>query len=197
MTRPALLAVAFDLMDTVVRDPYREALRAATGLPLAQLFSRRDPEAYPALERGEITEAQYWAAYEDAGVDVDTDAFHRARRDGYEWMPGMAALLDDLAGDVRRIGASNYPDWVEELAEGMLAGRIDEVHASCTLGARKPDTAFYERLLTRVGCDAEQVLFVDDREVNVQGALAVGLRAHLFVDADDLRRRLRAEGISC
>lgn len=197
MSRHPIAAVAFDLMDTVVRDPYREALRAATGLPLEKLFSRRDPEAYPALERGEISEAEYWSAYEDAGVEVDTDAFHRARREGYRWVDGMPELLDDLAGRVRRIGASNYPDWVQELATGLLAGRLDEVHASCTLGARKPDPEFYDRLLERIGRAPEVVLFVDDREVNVEGALAAGLRAHLFVDADDLRLRLRAEGLSC
>jgi FMN phosphatase YigB (HAD superfamily) len=36
-------------------------------------------------------------------------------------------------------------------------------------------------------------LFVDDREINVEAALAVGMAAHLFTDAAGLQARLEAE----
>lgn len=182
-------------MDTVVRDPYREALEAATGLPVSELFSRRDRSAYPALERGELTEAGYWATYAAAGVEVDVAAFHAARRAGYRWLPGMRALLDDLDGVVRRVVASNYPAWIEEVTATFLDGVFDDVHASCHLGARKPEEAFFVRLLDRLDAGARDVAFVDDREVNVEAARAVGLRAHRFEDAASLREWLRASGL--
>jgi HAD superfamily hydrolase (TIGR01509 family) len=188
-------AVAFDLMDTVLRDPFREALEAATELPLAELFARREPGIYPAFERGELDEVDYWAHYADAGIDADPEAFHRVRRAGIRWLPGMRALLDDLEGVVVRATASNYPIWVEELAENHLAGRFDHVIASCHLGARKPDAAFYERLLDALRLEPSEVLFVDDREDNVQGAEAVGIAAHRYVDAAPLRQWIRDHGV--
>jgi len=187
--------VAFDLMDTVVRDPFREALEAGTGMALEELFQRKRASSWPAFERGELTESEYWQQFHDAGIDLDPEAFHEARVGGYEWIAGMRQLLDDLEGLVRRVVASNYPVWIEELANGMLGGRFERVLASHHLGVRKPEPAFFERFLDEVGADADTVLFVDDRERNVDGARAVGLRAHLFAGAPDLRARLLAEGV--
>ncbi|MBW3659104.1 MAG: HAD family phosphatase [Actinobacteria bacterium] len=182
-------------MDTVVRDPYREALEAATGLPVTDLFTRRDGSAYPALERGELPEADYWASYAEAGIPVDVEAFHAARRAGYRWLPGMRELLADLEGHVLRVAASNYPTWIDEVAEGVLGGVFDDVHASCHLGVRKPEEAFFVRLLGRLDASADEVVFVDDREANVAGARAVGMRAHRFEGASSLRAWLRDCGL--
>lgn len=187
--------VAFDLMDTVVRDPFREALRAATGLPLEELFARRPPHVYPAFERDELEEAAYWAMYDDLGVEVDPAEFHRVRLEGTTFIDGMAELLDQLAGRVVRATASNYPRWIDDLADTLLAGRFDEIVASCHLGARKPDTEFYERLLERVAHGPDEVLFIDDRAVNVEAAREVGIAAHHFVDAAGVRRFLAENGV--
>lgn len=183
-------------MDTVVRDPFREALRAATGLPLEELFARRPPNVYPAFERDELDEAAYWAMYDDLGVEVDPSEFHRVRLEGTRFLDGMAELLDDLDGRVVRATASNYPRWIDDLADTLLAGRFDEIVASCHLGARKPETAFYERLLERLACGPDEVLFVDDREVNVEGAREAGIAAHQFEDAAGVRAFLDDHGVA-
>jgi 2-haloacid dehalogenase len=59
----------------------------------------------------------------------------------------------------------------------------------------KPDPAIYFRALDRFGLKPGEALFVDDRAINVEGAQAVGMPAHLFVGAHDLRHRLEAEGL--
>jgi 2-haloacid dehalogenase len=59
----------------------------------------------------------------------------------------------------------------------------------------KPDPAIYYRALDRFGLKPGEALFVDDRKINVDGALAVGMKAHIFTDAEDLRRRLQSEGL--
>lgn len=182
-------------MDTVIHDPYREALEAATGLSVRELFGRRDADAYPAFERGELSEAAYWAVYREAGIDVDTAAFHAARRSGYRWIDGMRDLIAALAGEAHRVAASNYPRWIDELSETVVAGVFDDVRASCHLGARKPDQEFFARLLEDLEADPEDVLFVDDRESNVEGAEAVGIRGHVFEDAATLRVWLRGQGL--
>jgi HAD superfamily hydrolase (TIGR01509 family) len=191
----AIRVVAFDLMDTVVRDPFREALEVATGLGLRELFERRDPTVYPAFERGEIDEAAYWAHYAAAGIAVDPEAFHRTRREGIAFLPGMAELLDDLAGQVVRVTASNYPVWVEELARDHLGGRFERIIASCHLGVRKPERGFFERLVEQLEVSADEVCFVDDRHDNVEAARQAGLRAHRFVDATALRGWLADHGL--
>lgn len=59
----------------------------------------------------------------------------------------------------------------------------------------KPDPAIYFLALDRFGLKAQDALFIDDRIINVEGAEAVGMKAHLFTDADGLRARLEAEGL--
>lgn len=195
MSGRRVIAVAFDLMDTVVVDPYREALEVATGLGIAELRTRRDVSAYPAFECARIDEAAYWRSYVDAGVDVDVAAFHATRRERCCFLPGMAELLDDLAGHVVRVVASNYPRWIDELTDGLLAGRFEEVVASHHLGVRKPEPAFFAGLLDRVGLPPGDVAFVDDRDANVIAARAAGLLARRFGGAGDLRAWLAGLGV--
>ncbi len=184
--------VAFDLMDTVVHDPFREALTEACGRTFDEAISRSVPVAWQRFERGELSEQEYFASYD---LDLDTDAFHRVRRRGYAMLPGMRRLLSDLAGHVTRATATNYPVWVEELTEGLLAGLFDQVVASHHLAVRKPQRAFFERLCGTLDKQASRVLLVDDRIENVEGARAAGMRAHLFLGETDLRERLLREGL--
>lgn len=191
----AIQMVAFDLMDTVLVDPFRPALEAATGLEIEELFSRRDRALYPAFERGDISEADYWLGHAQHGIDVDPQRFHAVRRAKTQFIKGMDHLLDELAGQVMRATASNYPIWIEELASGILRGRFDHVVASHHLGVRKPDVDFFYRLSSATGIEVDQIAFVDDRVSNVDAAASIGMQAHVFVGVEPLRRWLRQVGI--
>ena len=48
--------LVFDVMDTLLTDPYREAHKAATGRGFAEFESLRPEGVYHAFERGEIGE---------------------------------------------------------------------------------------------------------------------------------------------
>jgi 2-haloacid dehalogenase len=73
--------------------------------------------------------------------------------------------------------------------------RFRDILVSGEVRLLKPDPAIYYLALHRFGLKPNEVLFVDDRKVNVEGAEAVGMRGHLFTDANDLRARLEAEGL--
>jgi len=192
-------AVCLDLMGVVLRDPYLEAIEAAIDVPMREAWRLRDPQAWPEFECGRIDEAQFEARFwaDPAGeLGFDREAFHRARRAGYGFLDGMEELLTDLRGRVDLHVASNYPVWIAELRERFaLDQHFDGVWASCHFGVRKPDPAFYTRLLDEVGHAAPDCLFVDDRPVNVEAASAAGMRAAVFTSAADLRALLAGEGV--
>lgn len=188
-------AVCFDLMDTLVADPYLEALEAGAGMAFAEFVTRRDPRAWPAFEAGETDEASFLSHLVPDG-SFDGEAFTRVRRDGYRLLPGMGAVLDELDGRARRWVASNYPVWIDEVLDRCgLRGRVDGVTVSCREGVRKPEPAFFERLVAQVGVPPSQCLFVDDRVANCEAAERAGLRAHRFDGADGLCRRLHQDGL--
>jgi 2-haloacid dehalogenase len=79
--------------------------------------------------------------------------------------------------------------------EQALFSRFRDIVVSGEEKLLKPDPAIYYLALRRFGLKADEALFVDDRAINVDGAEAVGMRAHLFTDAEGLRTRLAAEGL--
>lgn len=194
-----LTALCLDLMGTVLYDPYLEALEAGTGMNLAEVHGLRDPHSWPNFEMGLIDEAEFVRRFfnpEATGRIFDIEAFHRVRRQGYRFLPGMQELLDEVSGTVDRYIASNYPVWIDELSKVFAFDRrFEGVFASCHLRVRKPDPAFFAGLLKAIQRPARQCLFVDDRRVNCEAAAAMGMRVHLFRDAVGLRARLQDEGV--
>jgi len=58
----------------------------------------------------------------------------------------------------------------------------------------KPDAAIYQLFLERHDLKAADCIFIDDSLKNVEGAKAVGMHGHHFLDAEGLARELRAHG---
>ena len=114
-------------------------------------------------------------------------------------VPGVHDIVAEL--DERRVplfvitnfSADFWPPFHER--EREFFGRFRDILVSGEVKLLKPDPAIYFLALDRFGLRPDQALFVDDRLINVEGAEAVGMRAHLFTDAEDLRARLQAEGL--
>jgi len=79
--------------------------------------------------------------------------------------------------------------------EKAFFDRFRDIVVSGEVKLLKPDPAIYWLALDRFRLRPAEALLVDDRAINVEGALAVGMQAHLFTGADDLRRRLETEGL--
>lgn len=67
---------------------------------------------------------------------------------------------------------------------------------SYELKVMKPDPLYYEMALEKFGARAEESLFIDDLEANVQGAEKAGFRGLRFTDAYTLKRELTELGIN-
>jgi putative hydrolase of the HAD superfamily len=97
------------------------------------------------------------------------------------WPDARPALEELRAGGLRLVAASNWdcslPDVLERAG---LAGLLDGVAASASVGAAKPDPALFRAALDLAGCPPQQALHAGDSlEKDVLGARAAGLRAVL------------------
>jgi 2-haloacid dehalogenase len=114
-------------------------------------------------------------------------------------VPGTHAVVEEL--DARRVplyAITNFSaDFWAPFAEREQAffSRFRDIVVSGREKLLKPDPAIYYLALDRFGLKPAEALFIDDREINVEGARAVGMQAHLFTTAEDLRLRLQAEGL--
>ena len=114
-------------------------------------------------------------------------------------VPGSVDLLRDLhAAGIPMWGLTNWSHelWPHAPARfGFLDELLESVVVSGTEGVAKPDPGIYELVVERSGIPAEELVFVDDKQANVDGAVAVGLDGVLFTGADDLRTALRERGL--
>jgi 2-haloacid dehalogenase len=114
-------------------------------------------------------------------------------------MPGVHAIVEALdARGVPLFAITNFSAdfWPPFHAkERNFFDRFRGIIVSGEVKLLKPDPAIYYLALDRFGLKPGEALLIDDRQINVDGALAVGMQAHLFTDADDLRARLEAEGL--
>jgi 2-haloacid dehalogenase len=114
-------------------------------------------------------------------------------------VPGVHAIVEALeARGVPLFAITNFSAefWRPfRRRQDAFFSRFRDIVVSGEEKLLKPDPALYYRALDRFALKPQDVLFVDDRLINVEGARAVGMHAHLFTGADDLRRRLEAEGL--
>jgi HAD superfamily hydrolase (TIGR01509 family) len=187
--------VSFDLMDTLLRDPYREAVVAATGLTFDELAHHREPGIWELFELGLIDEPDYAQRFfrHSSPHRLDIGRLRRALERGYEFLPGMEELLAELADRYPVHLLSNYPIWYRDLCRRFALDRfISGHHPSHEVGARKPDPDYFHRVLERLDLEPAELLFVDDARSNVDAAAALGIRAVRFEGAAALRDALKS-----
>jgi putative hydrolase of the HAD superfamily len=193
-------AVLFDF-GGVITEPMTamfEAIAADAGAPAVEvaalLLGAYDLEDNPLnrLELGDATFAEVcdWA---------------RAQGDLRGWrleLAAMVSLMDtipvrpavvDRIGDLRRRGyrtgvvTNNFKELSARWrARVDLDALFDTVVDSCEVRVRKPDPRIYHLALERLGGVApEEAVLLDDIEVNLAGARAIGMRTvHVGADTD-------------
>ncbi|MCR4640998.1 MAG: HAD family phosphatase [Lachnospiraceae bacterium] len=88
---------------------------------------------------------------------------------------------------------SNYPRDVFRIHEKKhfaFAALVDGKVVSGFERVSKPDLAIYRILLERYGLRAEECVFLDDRKVNIDTALSLGMQGIVFTSYEDARGRL-------
>lgn len=189
------MIIVFDLMDTLLSDPYLAAHEKASGMTFAEFETLRPPGTYHRLERGEISEDVYWDALRAAGIPFDHALFHRTRREGYRWLPGMEELVGECGAVHRTVIGSNYPDWIEEIGREHLA-RLDlEIFASYQLGARKPAEQFFRWICDATGAQPDELVLIDDKSENTDAVNRFGGIGITHVSAERTRQQLCETGV--
>ena len=114
-------------------------------------------------------------------------------------MPGVHAIVEALDARgvplfaITNFSADFWPPFVER--ERAFFSRFRKIIVSGEVKLLKPDPAIYYLALDRFGLRPAETLMIDDRRINVDGAIAVGMKAHLFTNAAGLRARLEVEGL--
>jgi putative hydrolase of the HAD superfamily len=198
-------AVLFDfgMVLSLPPDPAAWArMRAITGLSESDLYREYWAHRH-AYDRGTLTGETYWhKAAQGAGIPLDP-----------------AQLADLLIADVDLWTQLNLPmvEWAQRLQRagirtGILSNMPDAMEAgivakfdwlrdfdhntwSHALKIAKPEAAIYTHATQGLNTDPAHILFIDDRQDNVEAAIAAGMQAIQYRDHDSFVREMNQRGL--
>lgn len=92
---------------------------------------------------------------------------------------------------------SNYGRWTyQNTAEALsFLEDVDGAVFSYQVHQMKPEPEIYQTLLTKYGLKAEECVFLDDRQVNIDGAKAQGMEGIVFTSYEEAVERLKEYGV--
>jgi putative hydrolase of the HAD superfamily len=172
---------------------------------MARLFHVDGEQFRPLWDRnrlrydgGDLSLEAYWAQLaEDAGVKLEPGQLKELSRWDVEmWAhlnPAMVEWMKQIRSSGIKTGLlSNMPvDMIRHVRQQFAwLSQFDHQTFSAEVGVVKPDPAIYRHSLEGLGVAASEALFVDDREPNIAGARAVGVRAIQFRSIAQLRADL-------
>jgi putative hydrolase of the HAD superfamily len=152
------------------------------------------------MERGEISEVAFLEKLTDSlepllGHRPEMHRFKEIYFEALDPNPAMIELMRELkaAGYRMAMLTNNVREW-EPLWRSMLP--VDEIFETVVdsgfVGCRKPESRIYTLTLERIAVPPERCLFVDDVEVNCEGAEKAGIGAVHFRDNAQAIPEIRA-----
>jgi len=203
---PNLKAVIFDYGEVLCHPPTRaESARLAGffGVGLDRFPALWDRNRGP-FDRGDLTAEAYWTMLAaDAGTVIGSDQLREVcELDMAMWSninSSMVEWAQQLRSSGMKVGvlSNMHPDmvahcrkqfaWIEDFDFVTFSGEVRLI---------KPDPAIYQHTLRGLSVKAPEALFLDDREVNIKAARALGLSAIQVRSIEQLRSDLESFGFT-
>lgn len=194
---PSPSVLLFDVMGTLVHDPFFVEVPRFFGVDLRELVATKHPTAWVDFELDEIDEELLAQRFFADGRKLDVQGLKRAMIDAYAFLPGIESLLQRLQQHgVSMHVLSNYPCWYRLIEDKLgLSRYLPWTFVSCHTGTRKPDARAYLGPCEQLGVAPSACVFVDDRAQNCEAAQALGMDAIVFHDAARLEASLLERGL--
>jgi putative hydrolase of the HAD superfamily len=199
-----ITAVILDYGKVLVRSPTTQEFGR-----MAEMFNVSFESFYQLWENsrgpydcGDLTAEEYWlnlAQQTNTSLDggqikilrqVEVEIWAHTNSDMLQWVNQLhaagikTALLSNMPWDLVKYVRANC-HWMENFSFKTFSAEERLI---------KPDPAIYEHTLRGLGVTAAEALFVDDREVNVEAARALGIRSIRFQSTAQLKNELEVLG---
>jgi putative hydrolase of the HAD superfamily len=198
---PNICAVILDYGEVLVRRPTAEEFgRMAKMFNVSgKLFYKLWEASRGPYDRGDLTAEEYWsmfAAETNSSIssrqieilrEVEVEMWVHPNPRMFDWVKQLRAagiktgLLSNMPWDL--VQHVRTRSWMENFSFKTLSAEVRMI---------KPDSAIYEHTLHGLGVSAEEALFIDDREINIRAARALGIHAIRFHSIPGLKDELEA-----
>ncbi len=194
-------AVVFDWGGVLMEEPTQRILAYLAkkfDIDLESLRKRLEPHL-DRMQSGDGVEDRVWRMigrklnYEVSELKA---IWLEALEKTYLPYPEVIDLVKKLRGDYKTGLLSNLEDaGVEVIKKQGLEENFDEIVYSCKVGFIKPDKKIYQIMLKKLGVKAEEAVFIDDKEINIDGAKKAGMKGIVFLNYQKLVQDLKLLGV--
>lgn len=191
--------VVFDYGEVISRTPSPAArlrLEELAGVDPAALW-RSYGEHRGALDGGDLSVVDYWRTLEaETGAVWSISRIHELwAADFPAWLqpePGTVDIIAELheGGTPLAVLSNAGFDYSSPLRFSPVGSLFDHVFVSAELHDLKPSASIYRHVLDELGIAPAEMVFIDNKRVNVEGAEALGITGHVFTSPTSLRRFL-------
>jgi putative hydrolase of the HAD superfamily len=202
--RRGVMLYIFDLGNVIVDIDFNRVLGVWSDLgrvPLATLQSRFGmDEAFEQHERGEISDPEFAERLcEQLDIALSYEQFTAGWQAVFVGVrPETLAIMNQLRARGERVvilsntNQLHFEFWPTHYPEVQQAA--DRVYMSQDLGMRKPEARIFSYVLAQEGYTADQAIFFDDNQANIDAARALGIDSVLVEDHKTLPDWFAARG---
>lgn len=170
------------------------------GTAMAAITERDGSNPLFALETGRLSEATFMSRLSDelSAIRGDAVALDDFGERYFRHLKPNERLIDYMRelrerGYKLAICTNNIREWEARWRAMLPVDEIFEVVVdSAFVGSRKPEPRIYEITLQRLGVSPEATLFIDDIDVNCDGARELGMHAIRFRSTDQAIEAIEA-----
>jgi glucose-1-phosphatase len=203
MKTDAIKIIVFDLGEVLVKLDFSKvmALRHLGPQGLEQsIVSMNQWDIYDAFERGSLSEGEFLNQLNrQLSEKLTLDSFRAVWNSVLkQTVPGIPELLEKLSQQYPLFALTNSNETHIHYLKAQFpwVRFFHQVLTSYELGCRKPEPEIYEKLISLTQINAPQILFMDDRPENIDGARRCGISAELCQrPEEDLPRILKSYSV--
>lgn len=152
-----------------------------------------------AYEHGRLTSAEFVRQVKEVGcLTCPEEEIASAWSDVFWPNEETVALVPELSRRYTLLLGSNTNELHAVQFKRQFRETLKHFHAlvlSHEVGARKPQPEFFKHCQRLAGCAAKECLFIDDLEVNVDGARQVGWQGIVYRPGGELKQQLANLGL--
>jgi len=197
-----ITALLFDLGGVLVKldgPPIRPEWRAGAELHQDGWLHWMSSQAVRQFESGKIQPDSFSAQLVDEfDLLISKEEFMQYFKN---WLAGVYEGSHALLKDARphyQLGVlsnTNEIHWPRMMHEMQLAGYFDHSFASFETGLLKPDKIAFEHVIQQMSVPADEILFLDDTQKNIEAAQVCGMQAVQVKGATEARKVIEALGL--
>ncbi|MEX0877994.1 MAG: HAD family phosphatase [Candidatus Spechtbacterales bacterium] len=204
---PTIKAIIFDIGGVILTRWNNDSLHDYA-IGLFSVEKEKYMQAFNAeidtLQAGEITDIEFWKRVckalniEPPADEVLDDIFPGVYKRTVRTDKKMVELIKGLRAPGKyKLGiiSNTIDDHVKVFKNFGFLEHFDEVILSNEVDLYKPRPEIYKLALEKLEVKAEESVFIDDLQPNIDGAEAVGMDAVLFRGIEDLKREFKKLGI--